>query len=99
LFLWSDGGFLTCVDSSTGDIKYQERVGGNFFGSPVVVEDRIYCISTTGEVVVVKASDEFEVLARNALDELSHATPAIADGCMYLRTEKHLISLGGKSGS
>jgi len=99
LFLWSDGGFLSCVETSTGHVKYQERVGGNFFGSPVVVEDRIYCVSTTGEVVVARASDKFEVIARNSLDELSHATPAIADGRMYLRTEKHLISLGGRKGS
>ncbi|HVR36566.1 MAG TPA: PQQ-binding-like beta-propeller repeat protein, partial [Methylomirabilota bacterium] len=41
LFLWSDGGILTCVHAPTGEIKWQERVGGNFFGSPVLAEGRL----------------------------------------------------------
>ncbi|HVR34909.1 MAG TPA: hypothetical protein VMS21_03565, partial [Methylomirabilota bacterium] len=54
------------------------------------------CISTTGEVVVVDASDTFRVLARNPLGEPSQSTPAIANGRMYLRTLNHLMCLGGE---
>lgn len=97
LFLWGDGGIVTCLYAPTGEIKWQERVGGNFFGSPVFADGRIYCVSTAGEVVVIKASDQFEVIARNKLNELSHATPAVANGRMFIRTEKHLVCIGSKT--
>jgi len=97
LYLWSDGGIVTCIHAPTGEERWRERVGGDFFGSPICVGNRIYCISTTGEVVVLEAGDSFKVLGRNPLNELSHATPAVSNGRMYLRTEKHLISLGGRS--
>ena len=96
VWLWSDGGILTCLRASTGEVRYQERVGGNFFGSPVWVDGRLYCISTAGELVVVEASDKFNVLHRFALKELCHTTPAVAGGRMFIRTEKHLLSIGGR---
>jgi outer membrane protein assembly factor BamB len=96
LFLWSDAGIVSCVDAPSGVVKWQERVGGNFFGSPVCVDRRLFCISSAGEVVVVDASDRFQVLARNPLGELTHSTPAVAGGRMYVHTSKHLISVGGR---
>jgi len=94
-WLWSDGGILTCLHTPTGEVRYQERVGGNFFGSPVWVDGRLYCVSTAGELVVVEASDKFNVLHRFPLNELCHSTPAVALGRMFIRTERHLLSLGG----
>jgi outer membrane protein assembly factor BamB len=95
-FLWGDGGIVTCIDAPTGKIHWRERIGGIFYGSPIRVGDRIYCISLDGDVVVIAASPEYKLLARNPLGEASQATPAIADGKMYLRTLSHLISIGGK---
>ena len=95
VWLWSDGGIVTCLEAATGSIKYQERVGGNYFGSPVWVDGRLFCVSTAGEVVVVEASENFKVLHRYALNELCHSTPAVALGRMFIHTERHLISIGG----
>jgi outer membrane protein assembly factor BamB len=95
VWLWADSGILTCLHAPTGEIRYQERIGGNFFGSPVWVDGRLFCVSTSGEVVVVEASEKFNVLHRFALNELCHTTPAVALGRMFIRTEKHLLSLGG----
>ena len=96
LFLWGDAGIVTCLRAGTGEQVWSERVGGNFFGSPICVNGKLYAMSTKGELVVVEASDQFKVLARSNLGEASHATPAVADGVLYLRTEGHLISVGGK---
>ena len=96
LFLWSDSGVVSCLDAPTGKLHWRRRVGGQYFGSPVRVADRIYCISRKGEMVVVAAADKFKLLGRIDLEEPSHATPAIADGVMYLRTESHLMAVGGK---
>jgi outer membrane protein assembly factor BamB len=96
-WLWSDSGILTCLHTPSGAIRYQERIGGNYFGSPVLVDGRVFCVSTAGEVVVVEASDKFKVLHRFPLRELCHSTPAVALGRMFVRTEKHLFSIGGDS--
>ncbi len=97
VFLWSDGGVLSCVRAPTGEVKWQERVGGDFFGSPVCVDGRLFCVSVRGEVVVAAAADKFAVLARNPLDELCRSTPAVAGGKMFIRTASHLFCIGGKA--
>jgi hypothetical protein len=62
------------------------------------VGDRLYCTATDGKVVVLGATDEFKVLARNDLGEATQSTPAIAGGRLFFRTEGHLISLGSSMG-
>jgi len=96
LYLWSDGGIVSRVNAATGEVKWQERAGGNFYGSPVYAGERLFCVSTTGEVVVAAVGEKFEVLARNQLGEQTHSTPAIAGGRMYIHTSGQLVSVGGK---
>ena len=65
-----------------------------FYASPVCVGKRIYNIDANGSVVVLAASQKYQLLGRTDLGEASHSTPAIADGVMYLRTLSHVYSLG-----
>lgn len=97
LFLWSDGGVVTCADSRTGAVHWRERVPGSYYSSPVCVGKQLWNISREGEVIVLAAAKQYELLARNPLGEGSHASPAVTDGRMYLRTFSHLVCLGGKS--
>ena len=99
LFLWGDDGRIACLNVSSGKVIWSERVRATFYGSPVCVNGRLYCISKDGDVFVVAASDKFELLARVPLGEPSYATPAVCDGTMYLRTRSKLFSLGGKKPS
>lgn len=94
VWLWSDGGILSCVHGPTGEVHYQERVGGNFFGSPIWVDHRLFCISTSGEIVVTEASKNFRVIHRFGLGELCHSTPAVSGDRMFIHTEKRLICIG-----
>jgi outer membrane protein assembly factor BamB len=96
VFFWSDLGVATCAEAATGKIVWQKRVQGAYSGSPVCVRDRIYCMTDDGEAVVIAASRDFQVLARNPLGEGSRSTPAVAGNRMYLRTFTHLIAVGGK---
>ncbi|HUQ71411.1 MAG TPA: PQQ-binding-like beta-propeller repeat protein [Planctomycetaceae bacterium] len=96
LFLWADNGIVSCVEAKSGDILWQNRVGGTFYGSPICVQNKLYAIDTTGTVVVLAADREFAELARNPLNDLCHSTPAVANGRLYLRTYEHLICLGPK---
>jgi outer membrane protein assembly factor BamB len=95
----TDDGYATCMDPATGKAKWQEKFpkGTSFFCSLVCINGNIYIVSKKGEVFVFKASpDKFELLGKSSLGELSYATPAVANGRMYLRTLNHLISVGGK---
>jgi len=94
LFLFGDQGVVQCLDAATGSEHWKERVGGNYFGSPVRVDDRLYCISREGELVVLAAADKYELLARINLEEPSSSTPAVANGVMYLRTLSHVMAIG-----
>jgi outer membrane protein assembly factor BamB len=94
IWLWSDAGIVTCLTAATGDVRYQERVGGNFFGSPVLADGRLYCVSAEGELVAVRASDKFNVLGRYDLNETCRSTPAVALGCLFVRCERHLWCFG-----
>jgi outer membrane protein assembly factor BamB len=88
--LWGDKGIVSCIDGATGKLHWRQRVGGNYSGSPVRVGDKVFTISADGEVVVLAAAKEYQLLGRTPLGEASRATPAIVGNRMYLRTESHL---------
>lgn len=94
LFLWSDAGIVSCLEASSGRIHWQERVGGNYFSSPVCADGKLFGVSTTGEVVVLAAGREFKELGRTPLGEPAEATPAIAHGHLYFRTLTRLVCVG-----
>lgn len=97
LYLVSDLGVATCVDALTGTIHWQHRLGGNFSASPVWADGRIYFQSEEGETSVVAPGIEFELLATNELDGLTLASPAVADGSLFIRSHDHLYRIGGPS--
>lgn len=100
VFTMKNGGLFSCYEAATGKPLYQgQRVdaAGDYYGSATVAANRIYIPSQRGIVVVLKAdSDQLEVLARNDLHSPVFASPAILDGVIYLRTDKHLLAIGGQ---
>lgn len=95
LYLVSDGGVASCVEAKTGQVHWQERLGGNFSASPVHAGGRIYFQNEEGISTVVKAGKTFEKLATNDLGERALASYAVADGVIYIRTEGHLFKIKG----
>ena len=94
LYVCSNAGVLTAYELSTGRHLYRQRIGGiSYTASPVASDGRIYFFSEQGEVRVVKAGLEFQLLAVNELDDLCLASPAIASGKLLVRTQHHLICL------
>jgi outer membrane protein assembly factor BamB len=96
VFLWSDPGIVTCIREKDGEEVWQKRIGGKYFGSPVSVNNAIYAIDESGEVVVLSASEKYEVLGKMKLDDACLTTPAIANGKMFIRSETRLMALGKK---
>jgi outer membrane protein assembly factor BamB len=96
LFAFHDQGTVSCLRVATGEVVWSEKPAGRYFGSPIWADGKLYAITVDGDAVVLRAGPKYELLAVNPLGEKSHATPAVADGRMYLRTYSHLISIGGK---
>jgi outer membrane protein assembly factor BamB len=96
LFWVSDNGFAHCVDARTGELKWKERLPGDYKPSPLAAEGRIYFLNLKGHCTVVAASPKFEKLAENRIDDDTIASPAVSDGRIYLRGRKALYCIGGK---
>lgn len=93
VFLWSDAGIVSCVESASGKVIWQERVGGDYFASPAVTDGKLINVSTRGEAVLLAARREFQLLGRNSLGEPGNASPAVANGCLYLRTVSQVVAI------
>jgi outer membrane protein assembly factor BamB len=95
-YMVDDEGFGTCLDAATGTEVWRERMGGRYQASLVAGDGKVYFTNLDGVVVVIKAGAEFAVLAKNALGEAVVASPAISNGQIFLRGEKHLYCIEGK---
>ncbi|MHA3775050.1 outer membrane protein assembly factor BamB family protein [Verrucomicrobiota bacterium sgz303538] len=94
VFLWKENGLVTCLRADNNEQVWSERVEGPFYGSPICVNGYLLNTTRRGDLVVVKAGEKFEQVARIPLGEGSFATPAVANGRMYLRTFTHLLAVG-----
>jgi hypothetical protein len=88
-----DGGILTALDPKTGEPAKVGRLAdapGSYYSSPIAAGGRIYTLSEEGKLSVIRAGRDWEVLATYDFNESCHATPAIADGKMFVRTHSML---------
>ena len=100
LYLVKDGGILTSLDPETGAVFKQARIKeaiDRYWASPVAGDGKIYLTSEACQVTVLKPDRQWEVLAVNTVGETCLATPAIADGRIYLRTSDTLYCFGSAS--
>jgi outer membrane protein assembly factor BamB len=88
---------LTCREMATGKVVYSERLQGvSTRGSPVATPQGHIYLASAGRSYVVKAGPKLEVLATNDLGEASSASPAVADGRLYLKGQRYLYCVGKK---
>ncbi|HEX2523880.1 MAG TPA: PQQ-binding-like beta-propeller repeat protein, partial [Terriglobia bacterium] len=97
LYLIKDGGIATTLNPKTGEVLKQARLPGateQYWASPVAADGKVYIVSAGGKVSVLRASGDWELLVVNDLGDDCFATPAIADGRIYLRTRTKLYCFG-----
>ncbi len=97
LYMINDSGILLSFDPATGNVIKQGRLHGaidKYFASPVAADDKVFLIGQNGAVSVLKADGDWQVLGVNELDDECFATPAIADGRIYIRTRSALYCFG-----
>lgn len=97
LYVLNNDGLIGCYDLRTGAEHYQERVPHRSFGfsaSPVAADGKIYLAGEDGLVFVLQAGTQLKLLATNPMGEPLMATPALSNGTLYLRGNRHLFAVG-----
>ena len=96
LYTLNQNGIVTSYDANTGALLYRARVGGGgaFSASPVAADGKLYLASEDGDVFVVQAGKQYVELAKNPMNEVIMASPAISDGLIIIRTLGHVWGIG-----
>jgi outer membrane protein assembly factor BamB len=97
MYVVNDNGVLTVFDAATGKEIYKARAGGagnTFSASPWAANGRVYLLSEDGDTFVIEAGDRYVEVARNSLDEMSLASPALAPTALFMRTQTRLYRIG-----
>ncbi|UUO09313.1 PQQ-binding-like beta-propeller repeat protein [Blastopirellula sp. J2-11] len=93
VYAFGDDGVAVCYNAATGDEHWKKRLGGDFFASPTLIGDLIYIPNEAGELFILKAGPEFELVSSGKLSGAGFASPVIVDGRIYWRTSTHLYCL------
>lgn len=98
LWMVKDGGIVTKLDVSSGQLLQEERVPavGNYFASPVIGDGKVYFASESGTVSVVAAERDWQVISSRNFHEKIYATPVLDGNRLYLRTEQALYCFQGR---
>lgn len=96
IYMIGDAGVASCIDAKTGEQVWQQRIGGEYSGSPVYADGKLWFFSEDGKTTVLKPGRTFEQLAENHLEDGFLASPAIAGKAFYLRTRTHLYRIEQK---
>jgi outer membrane protein assembly factor BamB len=90
LYAVMDAGLAVCWAADSGEEMWKERLGGDFFASPVMIGNRIYAINLRAKTFVFEATPKhFEILAQNQLGDEAYASPVICGNRIYLRVAAH----------
>jgi outer membrane protein assembly factor BamB len=94
LYMATDAGIVSAIDAATGERVWQERIPGVYMASPVAGDGKIYFADETGTTLVLEAGRTLKVLAKNRLSGRFGASPAIAGGRIFLRSDDAVIAVG-----
>tara|TARA_B100000676_G_scaffold312659_1_gene387992 strand:+ start:8740 stop:10005 length:1266 start_codon:yes stop_codon:yes gene_type:complete len=90
IYMVSDRGIGSCLDAQTGEVVWQERIGGNYSASPIYTNGLIYLQSEQGDATVIEASRDFKVVSKNTFGERTLASYGVANGTLLIRTAEKL---------
>lgn len=88
---------VICLSPEDGKKLGSHELDGTFYASPILAAEKLYVANRQGRMTVHKADPSLNILHTCEFGERLDTTPAIVDGRMYVRTEKHLYCIGGNS--
>ena len=97
VFVVDNGGTLSCYDAKTGKKQWQHDLEEGCNSSPSLVGGKLCLITKQGVFITFEAAREFKELSRSSIGESVSASPAFANGRMFVRGHKHLICVQAKA--
>ncbi len=94
LIVADDNGTANCFEAQTGKRQWRARLGNHYSASLVTAGGLTYLLADNGTTKVVRPGPQLDVVAENPLGEYCYASPAISDGQIFIRGEKHLYCIG-----
>jgi outer membrane protein assembly factor BamB len=98
-YMVKDGGIITSLNPATGELLKEGRTSealGEYYASPVAADGKVFLASGEGKITVLKAAAQWEVLGVNDLGEEVHATPALSNGNILVRTRTSIYCFGAR---
>jgi len=83
-------GILMCADSTDGTVLWQLRLKGPIWATPVLADGHLYVVNHDGLVQVVRLDEQAELVGSSQIDPQILASPAVADGAIFFRSNTHL---------
>jgi len=97
IYLLNSAGVLTCARLISGEVAWQTRIGGTFWATPVIAGEHLLCVNQEGKAKIVKlGGSKAEIVGEADFGEKIQGTPAIADGAIFVRSDRHLWKIGTK---
>ncbi len=94
LYQITRGGVVSAVDAKSGKDLWDDRLAGKHVPAPLVLGDKLLFCNDRGECFLVKASPEkFELIRQNQLGEQVSASPAVAEGALFIRSSGALYKI------
>jgi len=94
LFVADDRGTASAFDTKTGERVWMDRLGNHYSSSLIVAGGNAYFTADDGTTKVLQPGRPPQVIAENPLGEFCYASPAVSDGQIFIRGEKHLFAIG-----
>ena len=94
LLVADDRGTANCFDTASGERLWRKRLGTHYSASLVTAKGMVFFLADNGIMKVVRPGPELEIMAENPLGDYCFASPAIAEGQIFVRSEKNLFCIG-----
>jgi outer membrane protein assembly factor BamB len=90
VYVIKSAGVLVCGDASSGKVLWQLRLRGPIWATPVLAGGHLYVVNHDGLVQVVRLGSQGTLVGTGQIDKGILASPAVADGAIYFRSNQHL---------
>ena len=90
IYVVSDRGIATCLNAKTGEVHWQERIGGKYSASLLAADGHIYIQDEEGQAIIIEPGTEYKEVGRNKLEPRTFASYAVSGTSLFIRTEKLL---------
>jgi outer membrane protein assembly factor BamB len=91
LYALHEGGVLR---AATGEVVWQERVGGAYWSSPVYADRRIYLLDEECQTTIIQPGDKLEIIGKNPLAGRCQASMAVSGGQLFIRSDTQIYAIG-----